>query len=258
MASLRSLPESESVSLLHSLRSEASPDVLAASLRSNVRLPHSFAPQTLEADFAQQMQTPTNSTFDTSPLTLSREDSFDDGQRYSNSAQGGETPAAWFRTPQDAEFVEHLLNLYFCWVHPFHHFFSRDHFLHDMGRGRTEFCSAMLVNALLSLACHYSDRRLARADPGNASTSGEHFFAEAKALLDNSERPSLTTVQALAIMAMRETSQGHDSNGYQFTGRCVRMALELGLHLSTIGSGLKSSEIEVRKITFWAVFNLET
>ncbi len=59
-------------------------------------------------------------------------------------------------------------------------------------------------------------------------------------------------------MGLRETSQGRESNGYQYVGRCVRTALELGLHLSVVGSGLGSSEIEVRKVTFWGVFNLET
>lgn len=130
--------------------------------------------------------------------------------------------------------------------------------MHDMGSGRTEFCSAMLVNALLSMACHYSDRPFTRTDPNNAATAGDAFFAEAKRLLDLTDKPSLTTVQALAIMSLREASHGHDSNGYQYAGRCVRMALELGLHLSVIGSGLGAAEVEVRRVTFWGVFNLET
>lgn len=72
------------------------------------------------------------------------------------------------------------------------------------------------------------------------------------------EKPSVTTVQALGVMSLRETSQGRESNGYQYAGRCVRMAVEIGLHLSVVSSGLRAVEIEVRKITFWAVFNLET
>lgn len=257
VASLRSLPEGEAVALLHSLRTDTNDDVIAASLRSNVRLPHSYAPQTLEADFAQQMtQTPTNSEMDDEMHALKREPSLQ--SVYSASTNAGESPAVWFRTPQDAELVEHLLNLYFCWVHPIYPLFSRDHFLHDMGRGRSDFCSAMLVNALLAFACHYSDRPQARSEPTNPSTAGDHFFAEAKRLLDRSEKPSLTMVHALGVMAIRETSVGRDSNGYQLAGRCVRMALELGLHLSVISNGLKPADAEVRKITFWGVFNLET
>ncbi|KAK3055380.1 hypothetical protein LTR09_003934 [Extremus antarcticus] len=55
VASLRSLPETEAVSLLHNLRNETSPEMLAAALRSNVRLPHSYTPQTLEADLADEV-----------------------------------------------------------------------------------------------------------------------------------------------------------------------------------------------------------
>lgn len=245
------------MALLHSIRTDTNDDVIAASLRSNVRLPHSFAPQTLEADFAQQMtQTPTTADIDDGMLALKREPSLQ--SVYSMSSTPAESPAVWFRSPQDAELVEHLLNLYFCWVHPIYTLFSRDHFLHDMGRGRSDFCSAILVNALLAFACHYSDRAEARTDPTNPATSGDHFFAEAKRLLEKTDAPALTTVQALGVMAIRETSLGRDSNGYQYAGRCVRMALELGLHLSVIGHGLRPSDAEVRKITFWGIFNLET
>ena len=40
VASLRTLPEQDAISLLHSLRTDANPDVIAASLRTNVNLPH--------------------------------------------------------------------------------------------------------------------------------------------------------------------------------------------------------------------------
>ncbi|KAK6386687.1 hypothetical protein LTR65_008750 [Meristemomyces frigidus] len=253
VASLRSLPEAEAITLLRELRGDTNPEDLAASLRANVQLPPSFAPQTLEADFAQHVSsTPSGSS------ALSREQSFDGSQLSLTSTGSDDASAVWFQVPQDVELVEHLLSLYFCWAHPFYHFFARDHFLHDMGQGRTEFCSALLVNAVLAFACHYSDRPSARADPSNPATAGDAFFAEAKRLLDRTEKPSLTTVQALGVMSARECSRGNDSNAYQLAGRCLRMALELGLHLSVIGSGLRASEVEVRKITFWAVFNLET
>ena len=256
--SLRTLPESEAVSLLQSLRSDTSPDYLAASLRANVSLPSSFSGQTLEADLAEQMiHLSNNWGIDTHAFAPSRSNSGD-----SQQLRGAQTPAearaTWFRAPQDAELVEHLLNLYFCWVHPFHHLFSRELFLYEMGHGRTQFCSALLVNALLSFACHYSDRPVAYADPSDTATAGDHFFAEAKWLLDNTELPSLTTVQALGIMSLRETSRGSDSNGYQYAGRCVRMALELGLHLSDFSSESRSSLLEARKVTYWGVFHLET
>lgn len=250
VASLRSLPQSEAIALLHTLRSDADPDLLADSLRTNVGLPSNFANQTLEADFTEPIVvTQSGSEVDTASVTDAQDDAYDRRQP---------SLSPWFKAPQDSDLIDHLFNLYFSWIHPFYHFFSREHFVSDMTRGRTGFCSAMLVNALLSFACHYSDRPLARVVPNDSHSAGDHFFREAKSLLDKTERPSLTTVQALAIMSVREASHGRDSNAYQYAGRCVRMALEMGLHLSVIGNAMQSSENEVRKVTYWAIFNLET
>lgn len=260
VASLRSLPESEAIALLHSLRGAAKPETLAESLRINVRImPQGYAQQTLEADFAQQTSTPSSTTYGSPSFSggLSRNNS--EEQTYqTNISAIHEQRRDWLTVPQDAEFVEHLLNLYQCWISPFYTFFRWEQFTHDMNRGRTDHCSSMLVNAVLAFACHYSDRALARTDPNVAKTAGDHFFAEAKRLLDHEESPRLTTVQALAVMSLRENSAGRDSNGYQLAGRSVRMALELGLHLSVIKDGMQETEAEARKVTFWAVFNLET
>lgn len=225
-------------------------------------LPHSYAAQTLEADLTHQMSQshPSSSPLDTAayPSISSRERSSDDSQASLANTTPGDSSAVWFGTVQDAEFVDHLLNLYFTWAHPFYHFFSREQFLYDLARGRTDFCSPMLVNAVLAFACHYSDRPQARTDPSNPTTAGDQFFTKAKNILDRNEKSCLTTVQALGIMAVRECSHGRDGNGYKYAGMCVRMALELGLHLSVIGSQLRSSDIEARKVTFWGAFILES
>ena len=258
VASLRSLPEEEAISVFHSLRSDTSPETLANALRNNVRLPPSFAPQTLEADITRRIS-PSSlvAKADIKRLDIPGHSS-SEATSDSSNATPVDTSTIWFKAPQEAEFVEHLLNLYFCWVHPYYQFFSHAHFINDMSRGRTEFCSAMLINALLSIACQYSDRPTARTDDNTPSTAGNYFFAEAKRLLDKTDIPSLTTVQALGLMSVREASQGRDSSGYQYAGRCVRMALEMGLHLSVTGNGMRPSEAEVRRVTFWGVFNLET
>ncbi|KAF2720764.1 hypothetical protein K431DRAFT_269957 [Polychaeton citri CBS 116435] len=264
VASLRTLPEAEAMALLHNIRTETDFDMIAVSLKTNVRLPHSYAPQTLEADFAQQMTiAPGTATFEKIPSNSSyiSGDVTDGTDHYGPESATSDLTGStnsWFSSHQDAEFIEHLLNLYFCWVHPFYHFFAREEFLQDMGQGRSRFCSSLLLNAVLAVACGYSDRPTARINPSNPATAGEHYFSEAKRLLEAIEKPALTTVQALGLMSLFESSKGRDSNGYRLCGRSVRMAVELGLHLSVAGSGLQTVEVEVRKITFWAVFNLET
>ncbi|KAK3613944.1 hypothetical protein LTR56_027579 [Elasticomyces elasticus] len=256
VASLLESFEAEAVSLLQSLRRESSFDVVAGSLRTDVRLPRSYAPQTPGSDFAQQISqstAPSSTSILANSYLLPHEEYTEEPQE-----DPSQSPGTWFRQPQDAEFVEHLLNLHFSWVHPTYHSFPRELFLRDMGRRSTDYCSALLVNAILALACHYSDRPEARTDPNNPATAGNHFFEEAKRLLYREERSCLTTVQALGVMATREVSQGRESNAYQYSGRCLRMAVELGMHLSVAGSKSRSAESEARKITFWAVFNLET
>lgn len=125
---------------------------------------------------------------------------------------------------------------------------------------RSQYCSALLVNAVLALGCAYSDRLEARLNQQDPSTAGDHFFAEAKRLLVDDDSSDLTTVQALAIMCLREASFGRDSSGFQFAGRSVRMLIELGLHLSIgpAGANLKPSEVEARKNTFWGCFIYDT
>ena len=136
--------------------------------------------------------------------------------------------------------------------------FSASCFLADMGRHRKKYCSPLLFNAVLALACHYSPRDEARANPADPSTRGDHFFAEAQRLLLAEEsHPSLTVAQALALMAIREAGCGRDATSWMYLGRSLRVALDLGLHLSVkleASAMFTPTEVEVRRITFWALF----
>lgn len=258
VTSLRSLPENEAIAVFHGVRGDSNLDALAASLRMNVNLPQSFDYQALNAEFEQLSPAASSSRGANVPLSVSRENSTDDGQLHSGAVTPGDASNFWFSTPQDPELVQHLLNLYFCWIHPFHQFFSRENFLYDMTHARNGYCSSLLLNAILAFACHYSDRPSARLIPMNAMTAGDEFFAEARRLIDIDEGPSLTVVQALMLMGARESARGRESSGYQWIGAAGRMVLELGLHLNVSDAAISAEENEVRKITLWKAFNLET
>ena len=166
----------------------------------------------------------------------------------------------WTTVTRDKSLVRFLIQVYFCWVHPFYCFFSEDLFLNDMLDYRGAYCSSLLVNAVLAVASHYTDKVEARADPHDHDTIGDHFFEEAKRILNQDDAGNLTTVQALALMSLHEVSSGRINSGYQYSGRCMRMLVELGLHLS---SGLDRSKLdqkdwEARKITFWACHSYDT
>lgn len=259
--SLRALPDAEASALFHSLRRGDRLDTLAESLGTENA---DFTLRALDLDLSEQIGTPVNSFHTQTPPLRSTENSRSPGEKPWGDNQihssAPETSSSWFRIPQDAEFVEHLLNHYFSWIHPFHTLFCKDNFLSDMARGNTRYCSAMLVNAILALGCHYSDRPGVKLESSKPETAEEYFYNEAMELDHRSQEASLTTVQALAVMALREASVGHNHNGYRLIGRSVRMAMELGLHLSETAAsipGLRPTDIEIRKLTFWSIFNVE-
>ena len=181
----------------------------------------------------------------------------------SSEAGGSPGPAisvrSWTRVTQSQPFIEHLLSLYFCWEYPVFTIISEHYFRNDMRDGRRRYCSPLLVNAILAVACRLSNRPEAQSD-FESRTAGDDFFNEAEELLARDSTPDVTTVQALGIMSNREASFGREDRGWMLMGRCAQMAIHLGLHLpctSVDGKHLSPAELEVRTITFWGFFALD-
>ena len=59
----------------------------------------------------------------------------------------------WTRVTTDTHFLANLLSSWTEREHVFYHYLDRDAFLDDMANGRTDYCSELLVNALLASAC---------------------------------------------------------------------------------------------------------
>jgi hypothetical protein len=271
---LRELPDEHVLDFVQHLRKDPTADLgaLAESWRKTVALPSAvpFDGQNLELDLSMLLGKPAITLTGESrhfgysaSLGLVSEDE-DYGRRRgarTNTVDTNRRGTTWTTVTDDLKFVNRLFTLYFTWCHPLFIIFSRESFYRDYEDGRNKYCSSILVNAICAYACHLTDEPAARTDPLNLRTAGDHFFAEAKRLLDENDSPSLTTTQALCIMAMREPSTGRDSPGFGYIGRCIRMCVELGLHLNNSASpalGLTPSEIEVRKVTFWGCFTVDT
>lgn len=268
---LRSLPESEAIELVNVLRKEPSPDLtaIAEAWKKSGTLPCTPAGEgvSLENELSLLIGKPARTKSGhsrhyghTSSLGLVPEDenyTFSPSARHQTDHHGG----TWTNVTNDLPFVKRLLDLYFQWSHPSYVILSREAFFRDFWEGRSKYCSPLLVNAILAYACHFSNEPEARTDPNDSRTAGDHFFAEARRLLYEDETPCLTTTQALCVMAIREPSAGRDSSGFMFIGRCMRMIVELGMHLDITNSPeleLTPSEIEIRKITFWGCFIVDT
>ncbi|KAF2035527.1 hypothetical protein EK21DRAFT_53843 [Setomelanomma holmii] len=271
--SLRQLPEEHVHEFISHIRKDPKADIptLAESWRKNVSLPPSAPLESLslESDLSVLLGKPAITHYGQSThfghsagLGLVPEDeNFGVGQVRTRNPHLNRKGTTWTTVTSDLAFVEKLLILYFTWNHPFYILFSRECFYKDFRAGRDKYCSPLLVNAICAYACHLTDDPAGRTDPSNFRTAGDHFFAEARRLLFEDETPSLTTTQALCVMSMREPSAGRDSPGFSYIGRCMRMCVELGLHLNNSASpmlGLTPSEIEVRKVTFWGCYTVDS
>ena len=182
---------------------------------------------------------------------------------------------SWSTVTADPDLVTHILNHYFTWHYTFFTILPKASFYKQFLQGqppegtrrKTEYCSPLLVNTLLSLGCHFTSSPGTREVPTDASTAGDHFFKEAKRLLyegDELAKPSLATVQALALMSVREAGCAREANGWVYSGMAFRMSCDLGLSFQT-PSGLVfnrtesfgEEEEDARRVTFWGCFQID-
>jgi len=115
------------------------------------------------------------------------------------------------------------------------------------------------------LGCHFTAWPGARENRDDSATAGDHFFKEAKRLImanDEYEKPKMTTVQALALMSVREAGCGREAKGWVYSGMSFRMACDLGLNLdsgvlSNASGSIDEAEEDARRITFWGCFQFD-
>lgn len=183
--------------------------------------------------------------------------------------QQDEPLLSWTTVTSDADVILHLLNMYLNWHYPFFTTLSKSLFLRDFLLGkqlgmpkRTMYCSSLLVNAMLALGCHFTSSPAGCAVPNDPTTKGDTFFQEAKRLIvenDEYEKPRLTTVQALALMSVREAGCGREAKGWVYSGMSFRMALYMGLNMDSSGmtsnkEPMDEKEIDAQRVTFWGCF----
>ncbi|KAJ5975081.1 hypothetical protein N7481_008788 [Penicillium waksmanii] len=179
----------------------------------------------------------------------------------------------WTNVTDDDDLVSHLVSLYFTWDYPVHTFLDQDVFLKYMGASggngagpeprEGEFCSAFLVNALLSNACYFSEFSEAYVIPGDISSKGCDFLAEAERLkADTPSRPSLATLQGTLLMYERYAMSRDDDLGYIMLHEAIRMGESLGL-IGSSGPHITSEQLSRDmdascRRTAWGLFNIDT
>ena len=130
----------------------------------------------------------------------------------------------WTTVTTDHALLNHLLTLYFTWVHPVHMLFSRPHFMASYINRVDLYCTSALVNAICGMACHLFDTS---PDAGFATDLDpadlrEKFMNEARTLVRDAPPNKLAIIQTYAVMFLAELSSGKGANSASY----VRLAAD--------------------------------
>ncbi|QIX02099.1 hypothetical protein AMS68_007616 [Peltaster fructicola] len=285
---LHTAPETEVATLLQQLRAGATIDTLLTRMQSAELLTQlSLVPETryryvlpVTATMPALLDNPLNPYINTLvyELTLNQlkqgEDVQDDPTEQTLEHQPFLTPyhaarvlapnlrstraSMWTSITSNDALVHHLLELYFLHEYPMVSCLHVDLFLADMKSGRREYCSPLLVNAVLASASHGYHQNAKRSHVWDASNITYRFTVEAKRLLEmEREQDSLTTIQALLILGIDCNRNAIDKVGWNYFAQAVVMARRMGL-MSALHHVTDSDERLAKAKTGWAVFTWQS
>ncbi|KAJ4117481.1 hypothetical protein NW768_010844 [Fusarium equiseti] len=161
----------------------------------------------------------------------------------------------WTAVTCDEGMLTSLLEHYFQHAYPFFTFFHKDLFLRDLNSGSAEYCSSLLVNAVLASATHYHPKVHGRNEPWDTESLCYRFFAETKRLWELEMGESkLTTCQAAMVMNSVYNMDGLDQIGNLYMVQAAKIAYNLDL-FGAKGRG----EMDVAKhFTAWCLFSWQS
>lgn len=162
-----------------------------------------------------------------------------------------------------------LLELYWCWLHTSFLFVYRPTFTRDMpllvGQGSRSYCSDTLLKVVYAHSCRFVRDPESTWDPLGRDETFQQFadrlMSEAQVALamETINPPSIPTIQALLQQSARDMAYGRSSQAWLYSGMAFRMAIDLGIHVSTerlqrYARWLSPEDIEVRKRLFWSLY----
>ncbi|KAK4188607.1 hypothetical protein QBC35DRAFT_495907 [Podospora australis] len=172
-------------------------------------------------------------------------------------------PSRWTTVSSDNNVLRSLLRAYFLHEYQWFTAFQKDLFLSDMiATNRRNFCSPLLVNAVLAFACHCHRGIPNRVEFWNPHTLGYQFLTEAKRLWEleyGASAPRLTTIQAALILNVVYNLNAMVALGWKYTEEAIRMARKINLfkkpaNWETMDPRLRAG----RDFTAWALFSWQS
>ncbi|KAF1969721.1 hypothetical protein BU23DRAFT_651917 [Bimuria novae-zelandiae CBS 107.79] len=173
--------------------------------------------------------------------------------------------ANWTSVSKDTQVLAMFMTLWHKWEYSYYHYLDWDIFLDDLSSGNTDFCSELLVNALLATASFHSSLVKNRSKPFGDSII-TRFYREARRLWEAEEtqgEKSLPRIQAAMAFFMVFGKHGRDKVGYVFLQEACRLAHNLGLFCLPSPSFQRPHHVpqhkweRARAVTAWALFNFQ-
>lgn len=132
----------------------------------------------------------------------------------------------WTGITSDAQLVQRLLCKFFSAPCSLLCFIPQSSFMRAFREGDPRYCSEALVNAILGKSCKSYGTT---SNVVSRMTFGDAFLGEAKRLLAaEPNHVNLPSIQALAVLALAEISQGNDDEAWDLAWASVRAAIHFG------------------------------
>ncbi|KAF0638647.1 hypothetical protein FPSE5266_04706 [Fusarium pseudograminearum] len=166
--------------------------------------------------------------------------------------------SSWTSVSNDDVLMRDLLRVMFRCEYQFTAAFQKDLFLQDMVAGREDFCSSLLVNAVLAYACVCYPQMSNRVEYWNPNNLLYRFTAEAKRLWElEAKVPRITTIQAGIIFTVFHNLCGVDEIGKPYRLQAVFLAHQLRIFDTAVADRCERLQ-RGREYTAWALYNWET
>ncbi|KID91377.1 Transcription factor, fungi [Metarhizium guizhouense ARSEF 977] len=158
----------------------------------------------------------------------------------------------------NGELEAHLLEQYFIWEQPWLQVVDEALF-RESRENNGRYFTPLLLNCILASGSRFSDRVEVRSDPNDPNTAGRIFLETAEVLLHfDLKRPTITTIQSLAVLGTVYHAFGQDAAGWLHSGMANRLVLDMGLNLdpgSLVASGrMTAEEAQLRRQVYWSLY----
>ena len=183
-------------------------------------------------------------------------------ETYHRDLVENQDPRYWTNVFLERDLIEHLIKLYFTWVHPVHMFFDEANFLESFKTCSDVYCSSALVNVICAMSCFLLHTAWRTDDAGGQSPGvsledtqaaicflRDQFMAQTTNALNDADPEKMTTIQTYAVMFLVDVACG---KGLEATAH-IRVSTE---GLTAKRSREQSSEAE--DIAAWGVLTAHT